>query len=148
MTGKFTGAHARSLDAKGRVVLPPSYLKALAADGGDGSFWLTGMHGRLTAYERAQWEEIVAKLCSIQLPSLKLANFKTRLIGLAQEIAPDGQGRVRIPQSLIREAALGKEIMLVGIMDKFEIWDQARFDALAVEDVSEELSRLGIDVSL
>ncbi|MDE5833674.1 MAG: division/cell wall cluster transcriptional repressor MraZ [Desulfovibrio sp.] len=148
MTGKFIGTYNRALDAKGRVSLPPSFLKALENDGGPGSFWLTGLYGRLTGYAPERWEEIVEKLCSIKLPSLKLSNFKTKLVGMAQEISPDAQGRIRIPQSLIREAGLGKDAVLVGILDKFEIWDQARFDAISVEDVSEELIRFGIDLTL
>ena len=69
-------------------------------------------------------------------------------MGLAQELAPDPQGRVRIPQSLMREAGLQKDVMLVGMLNKFEIWDQNRFDALQLEDVSEELAASGVDISL
>ena len=58
------------------------------------------------------------------------------------------QGRVRIPQSLMREAGLQKDVMLVGMLNKFEIWDQNRFDALQLEDVSEELAASGVDISL
>lgn len=146
--GKFMGAYSRSLDAKGRLSLPPSFLKTLSRNGAPGSFWLTGLYGRLTGYAPEHWEEIVAKLCAVKLPSLKLSNFKTKLVGLAQELTPDAQGRIRIPQPLIREAALGKEAVIVGIFDKFEIWDQARFDAVSVEDVSDELIRYNIDLSL
>ena len=68
--------------------------------------------------------------------------------GPAQELEPDAQGRVRIPQVLMREAGLHKDAMLVGMLNKFEIWDQERFNALQLEDVSDELSGLGITLSL
>lgn len=135
------------LDSKGRLLLPPPFLQTLSANGASGSFWLTALYGRLTAYLPAQWENTVEQLCSVRLPSLKLSNFKTKLIGLAQEIVPDAQGRIRIPQPLIREAGLSRDLMLVGILNKFEIWDQARFDAISVEDVSEELGTSGMDIS-
>ncbi len=61
---------------------------------------------------------------------------------------PDSQGRIRIPQSLVREAGLGREVMLVGVLNKFEIWDQARFDAVIVEDVTDELAASGIEITL
>ena len=64
------------------------------------------------------------------------------------ECLPDAQGRVRIPQVLMREAGLHKDAMLVGMLNKFEIWDQERFNALQLEDVSDELSGLGITLSL
>ena len=69
-------------------------------------------------------------------------------MGLAQEMLPDAQGRVRIPQSLMREAGLQKDVMLVGMLSKFEIWDQTRFDALTLEDVSDELAASGVTISL
>lgn len=151
MAARFVGTFYRSLDAKGRVLLPPRYLEALAqgADNSSkGSFWLTSLYGRLTAYLPAMWEHTVEQLCKIKLPSQKVSNFKTKLIGLAEELTPDPQGRVRLPQSLIREGALEKEIVLVGILDKFEIWDKAQFDAVPNEDVSEELAASGIDIFL
>lgn len=149
MAGKFIGTYYRALDAKGRLLLPPSFLKVLRADdsGQMGSFWLTALYGRLTAYLPERWEHTVERLCGIRLPSLKLSNFKTKIIGLAQELAPDGQGRVRLPQSLLREGNLQKDVVIVGVLDKFEIWDQARFDSIAVEDVSDELAASGVDIS-
>lgn len=147
MPDKFIGSHSRALDAKGRLLLPPNYLKALHSANAEGSFWLTALYGRLTAYLPEQWETTVDQLCQIRLPSRQLSNFKTKLIGLAQELTPDGQGRVRIPQSLMREAGLCKDVVLVGVLDTFEIWDQARFDAISIEDVSEELAARGLNIT-
>ena len=48
----------------------------------------------------------------------------------------------------MHEAKLHKDVMLVGMANKFEIWDQASFNALTFEDVSEELSGLGVNLSL
>ena len=61
---------------------------------------------------------------------------------------PDAQGRVRIPQPLMREAGLCKDVVLVGMYDKFEIWDQGRLDAIELTDVSAELAASGIEFSL
>lgn len=148
MAAKFMGAYYRSLDGKGRLLLPPGFLTALRAESEAGSFWLTSLYGRLTAYLPQTWENTVEQLCRVKLPSRKLANFKTRLIGMAHELAPDSQGRVHIPQALMREGGLYREVVLVGILEKFEIWDQARFEAVPNEDVSDELAASGIDIVL
>lgn len=150
MAAKFIGSFSRALDAKGRLLLPPKYLEALARGDGKepGPFWLTAFYGRLVAYLPENWENIVAQLSQTRFPSARLAHFKSKIIGLAEELLPDGQGRIRLPQSLMRAAGLNREIMLVGMLDKFEIWDQGRFDALAVEDVFEELSANGIEIPL
>lgn len=154
MRAKFMGTFYRALDAKGRALLPPRYLEVIAnaaqeaGRGGRGSFWLTSLYGRITAYLPATWENTVEQLCGIKTPSQRLSNFKTRLIGMAEEIEPDAQGRIRIPQSLMRQGSLKKDIVLVGILDKFEIWDQALFEAVPNEDVSEELAASGVDIYL
>lgn len=82
------------------------------------------------------------------MPPPALAHFKTKVIGLAHELVPDGQGRVRIPQPLLRAAGLGRDAVLVGMLDKFEIWAQERFDDLPDEDVSEELAARNVDLDL
>lgn len=150
MAGKFMGTYHRALDAKGRFLLPPRFLEAVAAgsEDGRGSFWLTSLYGRVTAYLPDTWENMVEQICRIKIPSQKLSNFKTKLIGMAEELAPDGQGRIRVPQSLMREGGLRKDIVLVGILDKFEIWDRERFDAIPNEDVTEELAASGVDITL
>ncbi len=129
-------------------MLPPEYREGLCVDGGIGTFWLTAFYGHLVAYLPADWESVTEQLSSIPIPSPRLSNFKSKIIGLAQELAPDAQGRVRIPQSLMREAGLQKDVMVVGMLNKFEIWDQARFDALAVEDVSDDLAGLNLQIRL
>ena len=144
----FTGSYNRALDAKGRLLLPQNFLQTLSEDNENRTFWITSFYGRLTAYKAGQWEKIVEKLCSLSLPSIRLSNFISKIIGLAHELTPDGQGRIRIPQPLMRDAGISREIVIVGIMNKFEIWDQERFDGIALEDVSMELVNSGIDITL
>jgi MraZ protein len=129
-------------------MLPSEYREALFADNDTGNFWLTAQNGCLVAYLPRNWEEITEQLNRIPLPSQNLFYFKTKFIGLGQELAPDAQGRVRIPQSLTRETGLQKDVMLVGMHSRFQIWDQVRFDALVPEDVSAELSAAGVTISL
>jgi len=151
-TQSFLSTHYRSLDAKGRLILPPEYRESLAAcaqEGIEAGFWLTGFYGRLVAYLPKNWEQIMAQLCKIPFTNVQLSHFKSKVLGLASFITFDGQGRVRIPQPLMREAGLVKDVILVGMADKFEIWDQARFDSiLTTEDMSEALASTGIAIPL
>ena len=151
-THGFLNTHYRSLDAKGRLILPPEYRESLAANGQEGAepgFWLTGFYGRLVAYLPKNWEAIMGQLCKIPFTNVKLFHFKSKVMGLASFITFDGQGRVRIPQPLMREAGLVKDVILVGMADKFEIWDQQRFDnILTTEDMSEALASTGLEISL
>ncbi|MBQ7607127.1 MAG: division/cell wall cluster transcriptional repressor MraZ [Desulfovibrionaceae bacterium] len=148
----FVNTHYRSLDAKGRIILPPEYREGLAAcsqESEEQSFWLTGFYGRLVAYIPAQWETITEQLCKIPFTNVKLSHFKSKVMGLATCLSPDAQGRVRIPQPLVREAGLEKDVVLVGMLDRFEIWDQHRFDEIMTnEDMSEAIAATGLEISL
>ncbi len=136
---KFKSAY-RSLDAKGRLMLPVDYREALAAGSDAGGFVLTLIYDKLVAYTPAQWEILRAQLGKIKSPSMKLGNFISKTLGLAEELIPDAQGRVRISQPLMRAGKLNKDIVLVGLTGKFEIWDQIAFEGLITEDVSDELA--------
>lgn len=142
----FTKSFCRSVDAKGRLLLPPEYREVLARDSAAGSFVLTGRDGYLVGYRIGQWREIEAALLKIVNPSPNLNIFLAKFLGRAEELAPDAQGRVRISQPLLREAGLTRDVQLVGMLRTFQIWDQARFDAMQAGDISAELAAQGISV--
>lgn len=127
--------------------MPAEYREAILASS-EGIFVLTGFYGRLVGYRLSDWEHTVEQFSRIRLPSLKLSRFMSKVLGLAEEYRLDAQGRVRLSQPLLREAGLEKDVVLVGLGNKFEIWDQQRFEALELEDVSEELAERGLDIAL
>ncbi len=145
---EFERSHYRSVDAKGRVMLPVDYRDALAAISTTGSFVLTGFYGRLVAYSPDAWQHTREQFAKIKNPTVTMRHLMSKVRGLAEELTPDGHGRVRIPLPLMREAGLVKDIVLVGMDNKFEIWDQLRFEALTPGDVSEELATNNVDLSL
>lgn len=134
-------------------MLPSAYRQALEAED-ISSFWLTCLYGRLVAYVPADWEAFMEKLNAIPTPSLALVRFMAKTAGLAEELSWNAQGRVRIPQPLLREAGIvigqgaKAEVMVVGMFSRFEIWDLDRFNAIDMEDVSQELTARGIDLGL
>lgn len=149
----FCKSSQRSLDDKGRLMLPSAYRQALM-EASEGRFWLTCLYGRLVAYLPDEWESFVEKLHGMTTPSVRMIRFMAKAIGLAEELDCSGQGRVRIPQPLLREAGIGTEpgskaeVMVVGMYSRFEIWDLARFNAIDMDDVSEELAAHGVELGL
>ncbi|MBQ3059243.1 MAG: division/cell wall cluster transcriptional repressor MraZ [Desulfovibrio sp.] len=154
MRDRFINPYPRSLDAKGRLMLPQEYRAALlssssaAKDRDEGTFWLTAYDGHLTAYLPDTWVEIREQLYTLRSPSRNMQNFRAKFLGLAQQMTPDTQGRIRIPQPLIREAGLQKDVMLLGMKEQFQIWDAATFYGLPVEDVTDELAAAGVEIIL
>lgn len=86
------------------------------------------------------------RLYSVRNPSMKFSHYISKILGLSQEMTPDSMGRIRIPQPLIREAGLTKEVILIGKAEKFEIWDADRFYNMQEPDVSEEIAAIGLDI--
>ncbi len=129
-------------------MLPVDYRDVLSSISDTGSFVLTGFYGRLVAYSPEEWKQNKEQLAKVKNPTRAMRNFMSKVRGLAEELTPDGHGRVRIPQSLMREAGLVKDIVLVGLDKRFEIWDQSRFESTELEDVAEELNANNVEISL
>ena len=87
-------------------MLPPEYREGLCADGGTGVFWLTAYYGRMVAYLPGDWEKVTEQLSRIPMPSPRLSHFKTKVMGLAQELQCDAQGRVPVPTAIYRLSLL------------------------------------------
>lgn len=124
----FQGASELSLDAKGRIAVPTRHRDALL-DGGAKVVLTAHPDGCLLLYSRAAFEPISAKIS--QLPSFndQARAWKRLLIGYAEELEPDGSGRILVSPALRRFADLKKQVMLVGQGSHFEVWDQERWEA-------------------
>ena len=153
MKPRFRKSFHRSLDSKGRLMLPPEYRDIISAASSSGGFVFTGYNKFIVAYTLPEWEVFEEKLYEVPNPSLDLSNFRRQMRGRAEELELDPQGRVRISQALMRFAGLSKDVLLVGQGSTFEIWDVQRFEGIRLDDaaldrVATELAQSGIDFSL
>ena len=120
----FRGATKVTLDAKGRLAIPTRYRERITASC-DGQLVATvDKDYCLLIYPFPDWEEIEMKL--VALPSLnKQARRLQRLmVGYATEIDIDGHGRILLPRELREFAGLGRQAILLGQGNKFELWDE------------------------
>jgi len=148
MKKAFNKSIMRSLDTKSRLMLPQEYRDVILSTSDAGLFVLTSFYGRIVAYSIGDWEKKVEQFSTIKFPSMSLSHFMSKVLGLAEQMTCDKQGRIRITQPLIRAAGLKKDIVIVGLGSKFEIWDQEIFESLELEDVSAELAASGVEISL
>lgn len=124
----FRGATKVTLDAKGRMAIPTRYRERLAARC-DGQLVATVDRDYcLLIYPYPDWEEIERKL--VRLPSLnKQARRLQRLmVGYATEVDIDGHGRILLSRELREFAGLERQAMLIGQGNKFELWDEERWN--------------------
>ncbi len=145
---QFRGQSYRSLDAKGRLLLPTEFRDSLLAS--SGSFILTTYDGCLVGYPEPLWEELEEKFSRLRNSSRKIRDFRRLVLGGAEVQTLDPQGRIRLSRAHMEYAGLDREVVVLGQINKFEIWDQARFKALLTQnfdDVADELADSGIDFS-
>lgn len=151
----FLGVNTLNMDAKGRLAIPVKYREALGAATGASVVVTVNPHDKcLWLYPYSEWQPIAQKVS--RLPPLKPQNknLQRLLIGYADEVQLDGQGRILLSKSLRDYAGMSKQVSLLGQGHKFEIWDAqtwADSQEIWLEDfrnpdaeLSEELANLAL----
>ena len=125
----FRGATKVTLDAKGRLAIPTRYRERIAVRCDNQLVATVDKDYCLLIYPYPDWEDIEQKL--VKLPSLnKQARRLQRLmVGYATEIDIDGHGRILLPRELREFAGLGRQAILLGQGNKFELWDEESWNA-------------------
>jgi len=127
----FKGNFPYTIDPKGRMSVPTRF-RGLMPDQGDGRQLVItlGITGQcLWAYPQEEWKEIENQITHTK-SSLQKDAFVRNFIGNAHECTIDKMGRVLIPLVLREKAFLKKQVVIVGALGKFEIWDKDVFKGL------------------
>ena len=120
----FLGRYEFQIDAKGRVSLPSAYRRGAS---GNGFVLLQWQDTHLDLYPEETWEAVQAKLLEFRRAQPEGGAYFRRIAASAAEVEPDKQGRIRIPARLRKAAALEGAVLLVGAVDRVELWNPARF---------------------
>ena len=147
----FRGSSYHTIDAKGRVIIPARFRDVLRADGADG-LMISRMDSCLVGFTFNEWRNIESKILAMAEKNDNMRRFRRVFIGGSFECSCDKQDRILVPPSLRQYAELEKEIVLVGVLDHFEIWSRDNYDKetmvlekdMKKEEVRNEIARLGI----
>jgi len=147
----FRGSSFHTIDNKGRLIVPARFRQFIKSKDGDGVM-ISRMDNCLVAYPFKEWRNLENKILSLAETSENMRRFRRVFIGGAFECSCDKQDRILVPPSLRQYAQLEKEIVLVGVLDHFEIWSRDSYDKetmilekdLKKEEVRNEIARLGI----
>lgn len=138
----FRGASAINLDPKGRMALPKSYRPEIMAKSQGKCLCTVDIHQPcLLLYPIDEWELIEQKLLSLSNLDPLQRSLQRIMLGYASECELDSAGRILLPAPLRQHAKLTKEIMLVGQLNKFEIWNSDSWHAQINEDL--QLAKAG-----
>lgn len=146
----FRGSSFHTIDQKGRIIVPARFRDIIKANG-DGVM-LSRMDKCLVAYTFEEWREIEIKILSLAEKGESMRRFRRVFIGGAFSCACDKQERILIPPTLRDYADFDREIVLVGVLDHFEIWSRENWDQenshmeadMKKEDVRNEIAKLGL----
>lgn len=140
----FLGEYEHCLDDKGRLILPAKMRTALAG----GVILTVGMENCLFIIPKVEWANWEAKIRSMPLTK-NTRRFQRFILGGAVEQTPTKQGRVSIPENLRAYAKLTKDVVVIGVSNRVEVWDRERWRSERSEaessysDIAEDLE-LGI----
>ena len=124
----FIGEYAYSLDSKGRVNIPAKFRQSLSDDNECTFVIARGMDSCVWIHPLIQWKDIESNLRNLSSLSKINRTFVRNTARYASPSTYDKQGRITLTPSLIDYAGLDKDVLIVGMVNKIEIWNPTRLD--------------------
>ncbi len=140
------GEFKHNLDSKNRLTIPAKLRMEL----GEKPVLTRGLDGCLFIYPNRDWQLFMEKMNNLPLGQKRARDFKRFMLSGASDIEIDEMGRVLIADSLKKYAQLQKEVVVVGVGDRVEIWAESIWDKYITEsekmsgDIAEGLDQFGI----
>lgn len=135
------GEYQHTLDAKGRLFIPTKLREQL----GDSFVVTKGLDECLFAYPQEAWEKLEQKIR--QLPMSKSRSLQRFFLSSAADVTVDRQGRIIIPPVLRSYAGLERDVVVIGVGERAELWDAQRWNAytddLDSESIAQAMEELG-----
>ena len=119
----FYGEHEHSLDKKGRLILPSKFREAAKANYIEKFFITRGLDNCLFMFPEDEWKVQEAKFRSVSFTKAQSRKFNRLYFSGAQEVEFDKQGRILVPRYLKEFAGIKRDVMIIGVSSRIEIWD-------------------------
>ena len=140
------GEYNHTIDTKGRLIIPSKFREAL----GDEFVVTKGLDGCLFVYDNEEWQNFEGKLKTLPLTNKDARQFVRFFLAGAAAVEVDKQGRILLPSVLREFAGLEKEVVLVGVASRVEIWSKEKWESAAayedMEEIAEHMAELGIGI--
>ena len=142
----FIGEYQHTLDPKNRVIMPSKFREKL----GDSFVMTKGLDNCLFIYSSEEWSIVEDKLKSLPMTNKDARAFVRFFFAGACECELDKQGRILMPNNLKDYAKIDKELVIIGVSTRIEIWSREEWNKfnsdanISYEDVAEKMSQLGI----
>ena len=140
----LSGECQHNIDVKGRMIVPSKFRDDL----GERFAVTKGLDNCLFIFDLSTWNELEQKINALSLADSR--DIKRLLIGSKEELEVDKQGRILIPANLREFAQLEKDVIVVGLGTRAEIWSRSNWDTINMkfmadpDSVAEKMEQLGI----
>ena len=142
----FMGEYQHSLDAKGRLIVPSKFRDEL----GDGAVMTRGLDNCLFLFPKPEWTILEEKLKALPLTKADARQFVRFFFSGAAECDQDKQGRIMLPTNLRAYGDIEKDVVVIGVSNRIEIWSRERWSAYvdraesSYAEIAENIVDLGI----
>jgi len=140
------GEYEHSLDVKGRLILPAK----IREDMGDKFIITKGLDGCLFGFSQNEWTNFEEKLKTLPLTNKNARDFVRFFLSGATECEIDKQGRFLITSNLREYASMEKEVVIIGVGTRIEIWNKEKWKSynsdenISADEIAENMTMLGI----
>ncbi len=142
----FMSEYNHTIDAKGRLIIPSKFRDAL----GDEFVISKGMDGCLYVYANEDWNAFEQKLTSLPVTNKSARQFARFFLAGAASVEVDKQGRILVPGNLREFAKLDKDVVLVGVGSRIEIWSKDQYDTISddvdMDGIAQAMEELGLTI--
>lgn len=142
----FIGEYNHSLDEKGRLAVPKKFRQDLTK----GAVVTRGLDSCLFLYTKKEWGKLAEKLANLPFAQANTRAFARLMLAGAMDVEVDKQGRVMVPEYLRQYAGLGKEVIVAGLYNRLELWDEKKWieykqkTELESTQIAEQMGALGV----
>lgn len=133
----FSGEYMCKVDAKGRLVLPAKIKGNLPEIQRDELVVKRGFEPCLVLYPMLEWKKVFSKVSGLNEFNKEYRKFQRNFLRGCSELELDANGRMLLPKTMISYAAIEKEVIVVGMGNRIEIWDPKKYDEYLIDDEDE-----------
>lgn len=142
----FIGEYSHNLDEKGRMAVPKKFRPDLSK----GAVVTKGLDNCLFLYTQEEWAKLAEKLANLPFAQANTRAFARLMLAGAMDVDVDKQGRVMLPEYLRTFAGLKKNVVVAGLYNRLELWDQEKWEDYKKRtesesnEISERMAELGV----
>lgn len=142
----FIGEYQHNLDEKGRLALPVKFREAFV----HGAVVTRGLDHCLFVYSAEEWSKLADKLATLSIAQANTRAFARLMLAGAMDCSLDKQGRAVLPEYLRSYAGIKKAVVVAGLYNRLEIWDEAAWQKYKIttekesNSIAEALGELGV----